>query len=65
MPSLCFQAEQKLHTIYEAKGLSSVSRVTRLSEFSPLGWLFTLGSICEILRGGQNNWATFSTETAM
>jgi hypothetical protein len=34
-------------------------RVTRLGEFSPGGWLFTLGSCCENYSSSTNNWDTF------
>jgi hypothetical protein len=31
------------------------NRVTRLGGFSPLGWLFSLGSFCENYRSSPNN----------
>jgi hypothetical protein len=44
------------------------SRVTRwLSEFSPIGWLFTLGSLKKqnIFRNSPHYWATFSIVKAV
>jgi hypothetical protein len=35
------------------------ARVTGLDEFSPVGWLFTLGSFCETYKYSTDNWATF------
>jgi hypothetical protein len=37
-----------------------LNRVTRLSEFSLFGWLFTLGSFCKNCGSSTNNWAIFS-----
>jgi hypothetical protein len=30
--------------------------VNRLGEFSPIGWLFSLGSFCENYKSNPNNW---------
>jgi hypothetical protein len=45
--------------IVSAESIWVVSRVTRMGEFSPFGWLFTLGSFCESYRSSTNNWAMY------
>jgi hypothetical protein len=36
-----------------------LSKVTRFGYFSPIGWLFTLGSLFEKQNTGPNYWATY------
>jgi hypothetical protein len=48
-PFLCFHREKRFYeVIIEQTNIKLVARVTRLSEFSPNGWLFTLDSFWKL-----------------
>jgi hypothetical protein len=49
---------------WSSDGNGVTSRVTRLSEFSPHGRLFTFGSVLKITEVGQIFWATYFHATS-
>jgi hypothetical protein len=54
-----FFFKYNLQWLFRAVGTGSFkNRVTRSGEFSPIGWVFTLGSFFENCRNSPHIWAT-------